>query len=195
MSAAEIQAAIEAHERGDERPVSEIREEHYGRIHGALDYLHTPKGMADWLIARWLKRGEGSATNLALMAWQAPGELVENHYGWVEVHATNIPKGCKANLYLSNGRSLPVAAWSERHLGLPAEYVAERWMGEPVPTICPDYAAMLAESWEKADPKGRPITRVRALNKWVEAVEPKVVEADDGSGVGDSLPEETPIPF
>lgn len=195
MSAEKIRALIEAHERGDERPVAEIREEHYDRIHAALTNLHTPKGMADWLVARYLKAGEGSATNFALMAWQAPGELVENHYGWVEIHATNIPKGCKANVYLSNGRALPVAAWSERHLGLPPDYMTARFGVEPPPTICSDYAAMLAESWEKADPKGRPMTRVKALNAWVQEVEPKVVRAETTAGDREPVLVADDIPF
>lgn len=195
MSAAEIQAAIEAHERGEERPVAEIREEHYARIQGALDRLRSPEGMAYWLIARWMKRGEGSATNHALMAWQAPGELVENHFGWTELHATNIPKGCKADVYLSNGRSLPVAAWSERRLGLPLDYIESRWMGEPVPTICPDYAAMLAESWRGADPEGKTMTRVKALNAWVREIEPEVVKARPGVSEGELTPVTADIPF
>lgn len=193
MSAAEIQALIDAHENGDERPVAEIREEHYFRIQGALSALRSPEGMAYWLIARWLKGGQGSATNHALMAYQAPGEMVENHYGWTELHATNIPKGCKANVYLSNGRSLPVAAWSERHLGLPLDYMAARF-GEETPKICPDYAAMLAESWRGADPEGKTMTRVKALNAWVREIEPEVVTARPGVSEG-LTPVTADIPF
>jgi hypothetical protein len=129
------------------------------------------------------------------MAWQAPGELVENHYGWQRLHTLSFDKGQRADLYLSNGKCLPVAAWSQSQMNLPADYIETRWMGEEVPTICPDYAAMLAESWRGADPEGKTMTRVKALNRWVEDASPEIVRADDGSGVGESLPEETPIPF
>jgi hypothetical protein len=196
MSAAKIAELIEAHNTGtdpDERPLADVRGEHYRRIVAALDSLREGRGMDAFLIATFLKNGQGSNTNRALMAEQAPFDLVENHYGWVKTYGERIPKGCGANVYVSNGKGLPVPCWSARHLGyLPSDYIEQR-LGGPLPTMDGDYCQMLAESWAAADDReARPMTRVKALNAWAREVNPQPRE---GVGLESPAPDAVPIPF
>jgi len=160
----------------EERPVEDVRAEHYRRIRDALDAIRAPEGMARLLDAQWLKGGVGSLTNLAMMADQAPGQMVENHYGWTNHHGLTIPKGATADVFLSDGRMLPVACWSQARLGLPAEYLEER-LGATLPAWDGEYCRMLATSWAAADdPGATPARRVRMLNRWGREVEPRGVE-------------------
>jgi hypothetical protein len=196
MSAAKIAELIAAHESGtdpEERPLADVREEHYRRIMAALDNLRQGRGMDALLIATVLKAGQGSITNRALMAEQAPFDLVENHYGWVKTYGERIPKGCGANVYVSNGRGLPVACWSARHLGyLPSDYIEQR-LGHALPVMDGEYCEMLAESWTLADDReARPMTRVKRLNAWAREVNPQPREGD---GLGSPAPDDVPIPF
>ena len=177
----------------EERPVEDVREEHYRRIAAALDRLHTPEGMARLLDARFLKADTGSWTNAALMAEQAPGQMVENHFGWTDQHGITIPKDRTADVFLSNGRMLPVACWSQSRLGLPPEYLEER-VGLILPEWDGDYCRMLAESWSTADdPTGTPGRRVRLVNKWAGEVEPRGVEGEPLERV--PVPADDGIPF
>ena len=175
-----------------ERPVEEVRAEHYSRIGAALDRLRDPSGIVNLLDAYYLKAGTGSWTNLALMASQAPGQLVENHYGWTNQHGIRIPKGRNADVFLSNGRLLPTACWSQLSLNLGVDYLEER-TGEVIPAWDGAYCRMLAESWGLADDDGATApSRVRLLNAWAREVEPRLVE---GEGLGSPRPESDPIPF
>jgi len=178
--------------KAEERPLAEVRAEHFDRIATALDRLHEPQGMDRFLMAHWLKAGQGSATNLALMAWQAPGDMVENRFGWRNVYGESIPKGATADVFLSNGRALPVPCWSRSRMGLPPDYLEQRGGGE-VPIMDGDYCRMLADSWTLADDgKAKPLMRVRLLNTWAREVSPRPIE---GTGLESPPPVEQTIPF
>jgi hypothetical protein len=174
----------------EERPVEVVREEHYRRIRDALNRLRDPEGMARLLDARYLKNGEGSWTNAALMAEQAPGQMVENHYGWVNLHGILVPKDRTADVFLSDGRMLPKACWSQLRLGLGGDYLETRG-GGPIPEWDGDYCRMLAASWSSADdPEATPGRRVRRLNRWALEVEPRGVEGTplDRPALEDAIP-------
>ena len=176
----------------EDRPAAELREEHGRRIAAALDRLRDPVGMARLLDARYLKGGAGSWTNAALMAEQAPGALVENHYGWTVQHGLTIPKDATADVFLSDGRMMPKACWSMARIGLPPEYLEER-LGVTLPDWDGDYCRMLAESWRAADdPDATPARRVRMLNRWAAEVEPRGVE---GTPLEVEAPALEEIPF
>jgi hypothetical protein len=178
--------------KAEERPLAEVRAEHFDRIATALDRLHDARGMESFLVAHWMKGGEGSATNLALMGWQAPKDMVENHFGWTRTYGERIPKGRTADVFLSNGRTLPVPCWSRSRLGLPPDYLEQRGGGE-VPIMDGDYCRMLADSWTLADDgKAKPLMRVRLLNAWAREVSPRPIE---GTGLESPAPVEVEIPF
>jgi hypothetical protein len=195
MSAAQIAEKIAAYENGtdpDERPLADVREEHYRRIMAALDNLRQARGIDAFLTATFLKAGQGSNTNRALIADQAPFDIVENRYGWIKIYGERFLKGCRANVWVSNGKGLPVPCWSARHMGLPDDYIQQR-LGGPLPTMDGAYCQMLAESWVAADDReARPMTRVKALNLWAREVNPQPRE---GVGLESPAPDDVPIPF
>lgn len=175
------------------------RAEHTERIERALDALRQPHGMAQMLRASWIKGGKGSLGNMALMGDQAPGQLVENHYGWSDIHGLGpLPKGCGADLYLSNAQLLPVPCWSVRRLAA-AGFIASDYADERlgvVPAIDAAYCEGLAESWREADDQDRtPVSRLRLLNAWGKEVKPRPAVADHGEGLGSPSREEVAIPF
>jgi hypothetical protein len=195
MSAAQIAEKIAAYENGtdpDEIPLAEKRELHYRRIMAALDSLREARGMDAFLTATFLKNGQGSNTNRALIADQAPFDLVENHFGWTEIFGERFLKGCRADVFVSSVHGLPVPCWSARHMGLGVDYIQQR-LGGPLPTMDGDYCQMLAESWVAADDReARPMTRVKRLNTWAKEVNP---EPREGVGLESPAPDDVPIPF
>jgi hypothetical protein len=152
--------------------LAEARAEHEDRVTAALDALTTAEGMAAYLVADMIHKAEPTAdepepknlspANLALAAYQAPGQIVAGYWQWLMRWGVRVGKGCKHDAKLTGGKNLPVANWSAEKVG----YV----MGDvPAPDMA--YAAELAASW--AEWPERTPTGLRA---WVDATRPAFIE-------------------
>jgi hypothetical protein len=157
--------------------LAEVKAEHEARVGEALDALATEEGMAAYLVAELLHtKAPLSPGNLALAAYQAPGQIVAGYWQWVKAYGARVGKGCTHNVKLTGGKNLPVANWSSDLLGYP--------LGD-VPAPDADTCRLLAESW--AAWPDRSLAGVRA---WAADVEPAFIE-----GVGTYRAKAEPAPY
>lgn len=149
---------------------------HRDRCADALDALSTAEGIAAYLYAGELIQAAGerrgkvyvpSAGNVALVAWQAPGQLVQRYAGWKRDNMMR--KGLTADVWLTGGKGYPVANWSGDSVG------ADRYS---LPTVDRLTCEGLAESW-----RAWPDHSLQGVKAWAADIEPGFIEAAGREGI------------
>jgi hypothetical protein len=126
-----------------EREKAERREEHAERIREALEHVATPEGMLAWLESRELHEGhEWSPLTHALIALQAPGQIVDTFEGW-KAAGCPVAKGARAGVWSTRGPNRegrryfwPKALFSASQVAAPPE------LRHPDPVALPDEDAV-----------------------------------------------------
>lgn len=131
----------------------ERRQEHAARISEALERLETPEGARDWIEARELNP-DVSPLNQALIALQAPGEIVGTLAAWKR-NGTRVRKGERGSVFLTAPGFWPRPAFTAAQTDAPPELADP----EPVPVEGAErVAAELREHFARHGRKGKVLT-------------------------------------
>lgn len=154
----------------------DARETHKALLGEALDVLATPAGMSAFLVSREIHGDQLTPGNVALAAFQCPGQLVGTHAHWKR-EGMKLRKGQGHSLRLTGRGFWPTAAWSLESFG-----------GEMPPLPSPDaeHCSRLARSWAEW-----PDHSASGLAGWIADTDPVLME---GEPVAVER-EEVPIPF
>lgn len=154
----------------------DAREAHKALLDESLEALATPAGMSAFLVSREIHGDSLTAGNVALAAFQAPGQLVGTRAHWKR-EGMKLRKGQGHNLRLTGRSFWPAPAWTLESFG-----------GEMPELPVPDagHCETLARSWAEW-----PDHSVSGLSGWIADTSPALIEGDPV----EVEREEVPIPF